>query len=652
MGLALIFISGCTSQKNAKPLVVVQCGSITEDFQRAIELQCPDIDIKWYLSTKVHHSLYDNYDDVPDIYSISTYYIGNTHTSYLKDISDKININNYSRNIIDNFTNAKGEVYWLPVLGTGICIIANKTLFQKYGLEYPTDFESLKAVDRKFKQHGIDGISWGMGGEWDYETMQTAQVLCADLFTSYEGMKWRKEYTEQLESGGSYTIDDQMWPKVFERFKEAIDCGLIDNHDMTTGTYSASNDFSNGKSAMILSNTNNIKWTGVECEVLPAFDASGNAWVPLTLNQVYGVSTNVSIDRLPYVMKVLDAIGSSKSLQAYNESRGGMLPINNNTSILSEDMKYLEEPIHNGYTYLMFNEIGGGLMNGVRDAVRSIFFKKTSVSDAVEYCKERVLARRSEETFEDLNSDPSQLAFTTKAYYPLVTDSDHISPANSSLANTTYASVNALSERKFDILMLEGNTAGCPIRPGDYYYDKHGKLGFNCNANFLFNSARPMYPAKMTVADLIQYLNTQFYDFNRIDDGLPLMAGASYVIDRYENGIAADNLPFKPNSANSGKISNIDNFPVRYVCTGIMKDGALLPLEKEIDVLVSRVCAFYMTDYLANLSHAFAGLEPAFGVYNEQGDFLYTPIDFTVDWLHKGNEFCEPTKYVSINEKQ
>ena len=650
---AALFAAACSPKGDNRPQVVVQSLSLSEDFQRAVEEQCPDINIKWFLSRQVHDNFYNSLgEDIPDILMRSAYYINENKTSYLRDISERNIINNYSRNLIENFRHEDGEVLWLPVFGNGYTLMANTELFEKYGIPLPTDYESLKAADREFKEHGIDGVSWPLAGQWQYEAMLVAQILCADLFNSYEGMKWRDEYRKSLMGGGKYIIDEDIWPEVFRRFREAVECDLIDEDDFKTSSVYTTNNFRFGKTAMLLCATEaQTNFGDFRCEMLPTFDTKGNAWLPIYMKQSYAVSSNVSEERMADVMKVFDAIRSEKSFKALNESRGGLVPLNNDPSILGDDMQHIKPAVTGGYTFLLFNENSGGLVDAVYDVFRAIRFKGIGVDEACRYCKERTLKHRTVEIEEEMNDDDStHVLFTSDVHYPVITDEYHNSPANSCLANTTLAGINDVSERKFDILLLEAATAGGPVTKGNYYTDKAGRASYASNICYMFNVSRPMYPAKMTVADLIQYLNTAFYYFHRIDDGLPVMAGASYVVDKYDKGLAEDKLPFKPNYINSGRIANLDNYPVRYVCTGIEKDGVPLPADKEIDVLMGRANMFYITEQSDKWESGWVNFEPAFDLYLGDSRSLFCPIDYTLRWLMGGHSFCEPTRYVTINE--
>lgn len=655
---AFMAIAGCKESKensDTRPVVVVQVNDITQDYLLSVEQQCPDINIKWYLSTQSYSGLYKTIDTPPDILTKGSLYF-NDKSSFLRDISEELDVNEYSRNIIDNFYEPDGSLHWLPAICTGFCIIANKDLFDKYNIEIPTDYKSLIKADAAFKKHGIDGICWSMDSSWVFQTFLVAQILSADLFNSYEGLKWRRDYFNSLWKEDDFVLDDNLWPEVFGRLKDAISCGLIDSTDMHTGNVEATENFMYGKCAMVTTATSNVhSISSFEPVVLPTFDTKGNAWVPLYMAQSYGISKKVSDDRMEDVKKVFRALRSAQSLQAYNDSRGGGLPLNRDVSILNEFMEPLKKPILDGYSCLAFNEDKGGIVNGLFTTIHRMFEEDLTVEETVALCKEMTLKSRGEieGKIKGMNDEDSDhVVFTTKESYPLIADETHNNPTNSVLANSALAGINDISPRKFDILLLSEVVGGAPIQKGNYYYDHKGQVSKTSNLKYLFNNNRILYPAKMTVADLIQYLNSAFHSFYRVDDALPVMAGASYVIDKFPDGLPDGQLPFQPNHINAGKVSNTEKCPTRYVCRAIVKDGVELPQDLEIDVMIAREMAFYITEHTPSVESSWKGLEPNFTITDEKGKTLKTPYDFTFRWLTSGHDFCKPSRYVTIHEQK
>ena len=648
-------LTGCgntSSKKDERPVVVVQALSTCEDMLKAIEEQCPEINIKWYLSSQVHENAYLGMEDTPDIFIRQAYYIDESTNagSYLKDVSEFEVTGNYSKTLIDSFRDESGALYWLPIQGTGMVFVANNKLFEENGIEFPHDYESLVACDKAFKALGIDGISWPMSGNYAYSAMQLAMAIGADLLNSVDGVRWKNTYAAN-EAGSDYTLDETIWPEIFSRFEQAFDEGLVDEVDMQTSAADATSLMVQGKSAIALINTANLAVLDTEYTVLPMFDTNGNAWLPLYMNLRVGVSSNVSDDRLENVLKVLKAYLSTTTFNAYQESRGGVIPMNNDVSALPDELAGLKDVVSGGYTFLQMQDQNGGLINGLSAALHTMFEDGLDASSAYELCMEKILENRKNTEEGGLNDqDESAVFFTSDVEYSNITDENHNNPAGSAIVNTLLDIYNEYGEEKFDILLMEGNVAGAPIRKITYYADADGTVsGFSSNFLYLMNSSRQVYSATMTVEELIQYINTSFYYFHRIDDGLAIMAGASYKVEKYANGLTDDKLPFTPNNANAGDVANRDNYPTCYVCTGIVKDGKELPLDTTLRVMVGRVEMFYITERNTSLDCEWVGFDGTVTIPDEAGKGI-GQRDLLRKWLSEGHTFTKPTQYVTITE--
>ena len=650
-------LAGCgktktSDLKDERPVVVVQALSTCEDMLKAIEDQCPDINIKWYLSSQVHENAYIGMKDTPDILIRQAYYIDESKNSgsYLKDVSEFEVTGNYSKTLIDSFKDESGALYWLPIQGTGMVFVANNSMFEETGIELPHDYESLLACDKAFKELGLDGVSWPMSDSYAYSAMQLTMAIGADLLNSVDGIKWKNTYAAN-ETGSDYTLDETVWPEIFSRFEQAFTDGLVDEADMKTSAVDAVSNMTSGKSAISLINTVNLTVLDNDYTVLPMFDTSGNSWLPLYMNLRVGISSNVSDDRMDAVLKVLEAYISTTTFNAYQESRGGVIPMNNDVSALPEELAGLKDVVAGGYTFLQMQDQNGGLINGLSAALHSMFNENLDATSAFELCKEKILENRKDSVGGGLNDkDESAVFFTSDAEYSNITDEGHNNHAGSAIVNTLLAMYNEYSEEQFDILLMEGNVPGAPIRKTAYYADADDTVsGFSSNFIYLMNSSRLVYSATMTVEELIQYINTSFYYFHRIDDGLAIMAGASYKVEKYADGLTDEELPFTPNNATAGDVANRENYPTCYVCTGIYKDGKELPLDTTLRVMVGRVEMFYITERDTTLDCEWIGFDGTVTISDGEGKEI-NQRNLLRKWLSEGHKFTPPTQYVTISE--
>ena len=652
LSLTLVLAGACTKSHSSteKPVVIVQCNSYTEDFLRSIEKQCPDIEIKWFYSRNSHANYYNHLKEKPDILSIGAFYYDANPDEYVRDIASEVYSSDYSRNIIDNFKNVDGSISWVPVVGNAYFILANKAIFEKYGVALPHDYKSLVEADKAFKRHGIDGMGWGLSNEWPLSMMVVAQALAADLFNSYDGMLWRKSFTE-YGPDVPQDIDARFWQGVFKRMEDVIREGLIDSNDIKESTTLETQRFMFDKAAMILCSTSSMSLLKNENSVvIPLFDTQGTAWVPLAIRQNIAVSASVSDERLPYVMEVFRAIQSNESLKAYNDSRGGAYPLRNDPKGIPDGFENLKEPTANGYSFMLFNEFNSGVVQAFKTAADAMVSERIDAGEAYSRYKENIpLAReRNTSATEWMDDDPEHLLFTSDVSYPMITDSNHNNPAASCLANTMLSSINSLSDTKFDVLVTLPEIVASPIQKGGYYYDVTKTNG--SNFYLLFNARKCFYPATMTAGELIQKINNSFYYFHRVDDGLPVLAGVSYVVEKYEDGIEDAALPFKPGNINAGKVANLKNFPTRYVCKAIMMDGKELDPDTVLEVLVARENVFFFTEMSEEWESTWVGFRPAISLKDGDGNDIRDYLSFVKHWVEQGNPLCAPTRYLYLKE--
>jgi ABC-type glycerol-3-phosphate transport system substrate-binding protein len=79
------------------------------------------------------------------------------------------------------YTSADGKTYGVPIESTRGIFLANKDLFDQYGLEYPKTYEDLKAVSKVFNDNGIIPIAMGSSGG------TPSEFFYSELYNQYAG---------------------------------------------------------------------------------------------------------------------------------------------------------------------------------------------------------------------------------------------------------------------------------------------------------------------------------------------------------------------------------------------------------------------------------------------------------------------------------
>ena len=83
----------------------------------------------------------------------------------------------WAKYILIIFLNEDGSVNWLPVCADAHGFVVNKGLFEKYGIELPTDNDSFVLACQKFEEAGVRGFTADY--YYDYTCMETLQGLSA-----------------------------------------------------------------------------------------------------------------------------------------------------------------------------------------------------------------------------------------------------------------------------------------------------------------------------------------------------------------------------------------------------------------------------------------------------------------------------------------
>lgn len=152
---------------------------------------------------------------------------------------------------IGNFTNPDGTVNWLPLCGEADGLVANRAVFEEYGIPLPTDYESLVAACQAFDaqlrkpkddaaetvltlEQGYSNIFHKKGGNESYSAMANtlravydSDVLIAPSY-SFTGSVMKADYTEKM--AGNMIIPNPLeaWKREMSgaELKEYIRCSV------------------------------------------------------------------------------------------------------------------------------------------------------------------------------------------------------------------------------------------------------------------------------------------------------------------------------------------------------------------------------------------------------------------------------------------
>lgn len=187
-------------------------------------------------------------NDIPDIFSIFP-----TQTIYKKMMDEGIMLpltkeafmNNVSEDTV-NLIKYKGEAYALPLTVNAFGLYYNKDIFAKYQLQVPKTLDDLYAICETLKKNGVQPFVF-----MDKDTGAFGQQGERLLGGSINHEAWK--VSEKVAKGEtSFTTEPDM-KLLAQTILKIREYGPKDT--LGIGSDQASNDFANGKAAMILSGT-------------------------------------------------------------------------------------------------------------------------------------------------------------------------------------------------------------------------------------------------------------------------------------------------------------------------------------------------------------------------------------------------------------
>lgn len=286
LGCSLLSIVGCKSETKTHVKIGLCQQNMLDGTPKALRKAFPNVEFEFLITNNsADYNVYlKKHNDLPDILTIRRFSLSDALElkDTLVDLKTTDIASNYYANYIQNFTYSDGTINWLPAVAEVWGIVANKTLFDEYGLELPTNYDSFISVCQEFSKHGIKGFETDW--KYDYSALETLQGFNIELLQGKEGRQWRSDY----ESGKTTGADEALWSEAFSHMYDMLEkTGNIDEEDateslITKGTSAEKKGIESKKIAMIRASGADIVGytndTGYEYVMLPYFGKETN-WV-------------------------------------------------------------------------------------------------------------------------------------------------------------------------------------------------------------------------------------------------------------------------------------------------------------------------------------------------------------------------------------
>lgn len=572
LAAAACLLTGCGTQKSeaqedAETIQVYLWNTtLYENYAPYIQSQLPDVNIEFIVGNNdldFYKFLNEN-GGLPDIITCCRFSLHDA--APLKDSLMNLATTNEAGAVynpyLSSFKNEDGSVNWLPVCADAHGFVVNRSLFEKYGIPLPTDYDSFVSACQAFAKHGIRGFDADY--TYDYTCMETLQGLSVSELSSAEGRKWRAAYSDPANTE-KVGLDDTVWPTAFKNFEQFIRDTGLNAADLTLNYDDIMDRMRGGELAMCFGSSAGVKILqdeGIDTTFLPFFGQDGQQWLMTT--PYFQVALNRELEqdsaRRDKAMQVLHVMLSEEAQNHIVYDGQDILSYSQNVSLRLTD--YLEDVrpvVEQNHMY-------------IRIASNDFFsISKNVVSRMIagEYTAEQAYQAFNAQLLADEPASDAAVLTSDKGYSN-VFHADGGNAAFSVMANTLRGVYDT------DVLIAAANSFTGSVLAADYTKKMAASM---IMPNSLLAYQRTMNGAELTetVRAFVEGCEGGFTPFNR--GSLPVVSGIAIEV-KEENG--------------------------GFTLTGLKRDGK--PLREDDSVTVTCLAtAGDMAPLLADESSAFEG---------------------------------------------
>ena len=529
--LTAALLTSCTSRKDAGKdgriaiSMYMWDRSMLKGLSPWLEEKFPNIDftfVQSFNTIEYYKDLLARGEEIPDIITCRRFSLNDAAplAGHLMDLSQTEVAGTFYSSYLEVNRETGGAIRWLPMCAEVDCIMANKGLFDEYGIPLPTNYAEFVAAIDAFEAVGIKGFQTDW--DYDYSCLETMQGCAIPELMSLEGTRWRMAYESETDEH-QVGLDDVVWPRVFEKYEQFLKDVRFEPGDETLQFSATMDPYFAGKTAMVrntaaLADTVTLE-RGIDSVILPYFgETEQDNWLLTYPMCQLAVSSCVEKDeaKKKAVMEVLMAIFSEEG-QKHVAAGTSVLSYNKEVKIEpTPSLRYVQDCISSNHLYM-------------RLASTEVFAISQDVGHRMmlgEYDAQAAYDAFNQQITHYADPDAAEVLFTQKTAYS--NDfTEHGSAAASSLMNTLCAA--------FDDQIAIGYSpvASTSIYTGDYTLQQ---------AKWILTARNAVYRGEYTGEEVWRFMD---WLVNVKEDGsnpihhrnmMPVTSGLEYTVTEYERG--------------------------------------------------------------------------------------------------------------------
>ena len=253
--LTTTVLSGCgqskkeVSQKDNHLTVYLWENRLMKNIAPYIQKQFPDQDIEFITGNNDTdlYSYFEEHGELPDIITVRRFSGADAQDlqPYLMDFCSYDVVSKYYSYALQYYKNSEDEIQWLPICGIPQTLIANKTLFDQYGIKIPKNYKEYAQACQQFYDNGIKPYILDLAEDWS--TQEVIQAGAIGEFTSLDGIKWRSSAES---SADNIKFDAALWKRILSQTSTFLKDSHFTKDDISVDITTATETFLEGKAAM------------------------------------------------------------------------------------------------------------------------------------------------------------------------------------------------------------------------------------------------------------------------------------------------------------------------------------------------------------------------------------------------------------------